>query len=96
MATNFRISMHRNCESLHLKLMGDFDGSSAHELLEVLKRNSHGIVKAFIHTSSLKDLHPFGRNVFLSNLDFMEGKSISMMFTGTNAERLAPEWGKSS
>lgn len=38
MATNFRISVHRNSENLHLRLMGDFDGTSAHELLNVLKR----------------------------------------------------------
>jgi len=38
MAARFRISIHRNSENLHLKLMGDFDGTSAHELLNVLKR----------------------------------------------------------
>jgi len=38
MANNFRISVHRSSENLHLKLMGNFDGISAHELLNVLKR----------------------------------------------------------
>ena len=30
MALNFKIYCHQNNDNLHLKLMGDFDGSSAH------------------------------------------------------------------
>ena len=36
MASNFKISVHRNSDSLDLKLMGDFDGTSACELLNVM------------------------------------------------------------
>lgn len=50
MAARFRISIHRNSENLHLKLMGDFDGTSAHELLNVLKRYSTRTARIFIHT----------------------------------------------
>ncbi len=49
MSANFRISMHRNSENLHLKLMGDFDGSSACELLNVLRKNSRDPLRVFIH-----------------------------------------------
>ncbi len=38
MASNFRIFLHETRDSLHLKLDGDFDGSSAHELLNTLKK----------------------------------------------------------
>jgi hypothetical protein len=37
MASRFRIVMHENSENLHLRLVGAFDGSSAFQLLEVLK-----------------------------------------------------------
>jgi hypothetical protein len=37
MATNFKISSHRTESKLHLNLAGDFDGSSAFELLNMLK-----------------------------------------------------------
>jgi hypothetical protein len=37
MASNFRIYCHQNKDNLHLKLMGDFDGSSAYELINTLK-----------------------------------------------------------
>lgn len=64
MASNFRISTHRSSESLHLKLVGDFDGSSAFELINVLKKNWNGAYRVFIHTDSLKDINPI---TFFSN-----------------------------
>ena len=94
MALNFRILIHRNSDNLHLKLLGDFDGSSAHEVLESLRKNYQGISKIFIHTNSLNEIHPFGRNVFHNNLDFVNGKSISLLFTGENAGQLAPKGSK--
>ena len=39
MASNFRLFLHETGDSLHLKLYGDFDGSSAHELINALKKN---------------------------------------------------------
>jgi len=91
MATNFRISVHRNSENLHLRLMGDFDGISAQELLGNLKRYSHRTSKVFIHTSCLGDIHPFGLNVFHNHLDVLKGKSLELVFTGEHASQLAPE-----
>jgi hypothetical protein len=91
MATNFRISVHRNSENLHLRLMGDFDGISAHELLGNLKRYSHRTSKVFIHTNCLGDIHPFGLNVFHNHLDVLKGTSLELVFTGEHASQLAPE-----
>ena len=54
MASNFKIFVHRNNDSLHLKLMGDFDGSSACELISVLKKSAKGVFRVIIHTNSLK------------------------------------------
>lgn len=91
MAKNFRISTHRNYENLHLKLMGDFDGISAFELLNVLKGKSDRTSKVFIHTSGLRNIYPFGLNVFHNNLNVLKGKFAELVFTGENASRLAPE-----
>ncbi len=91
MATNFRISVHRNGENLHLKLIGDFDGTSAHELLNVLKRYCDRTSRVFVHTSGLRNIHPFGLSVFHNNLDVLNGKSIKFEFTGENASQIAPE-----
>ncbi len=91
MASNFRISVHRSSQSLHLKLSGDFDGSSAHQLLSILKNKSKGTERVFIHTSCLKDIHTFGQDVFQNNLDVLKGKTVPLVFTGEYASRLASE-----
>ena len=91
MASNFKISTHRNDNNLHLKLAGDFDGTSAHQLLKTLEKNRSGIARVFIHTSSLKQIHPIGRDVFHKSFDAMSGQNISLLFTGDNAVQLAPE-----
>lgn len=94
MAPNFKISIHRNGDNVHLKLMGDFDGTSAHELLTVLKKSCRGASKVFIHTSSLKHIDPFGRDIFHNNLGGVRGQSVPVLFSGENAAQLAPEGSK--
>jgi hypothetical protein len=71
--------------------MGDFDGTSAFELLNVLKGKSDRTSKVFIHTSGLRNIYPFGLNVFHNNLNVLKGKLAEFVFTGENACQLAPE-----
>ena len=91
MASNFRISTHRNSENLHLKLIGDFDRSSAFELINVLKKNWNGACRVFIHTDSLKDINPLGCDTFQHNLSDLKGHSMRIFFTGENAGHIAPD-----
>ncbi|RLC28240.1 MAG: hypothetical protein DRH56_00445 [Deltaproteobacteria bacterium] len=90
MASNFRISIHHNSGNFHIQLTGDFDGSSAHQLLNVLKSGCGGATRIFVHTSRLRSIHPFGRNVFQSHLSGIAGPERSLVFTGENAEKIAP------
>ena len=87
MACNFRILFHQNSDSVHLKLTGDFDGSSAHELLNTIRTCSRNANRLFIHTDGLKDVHPFGKAVFQSNLSDIDPLPGGFVFTG---EKLAP------
>lgn len=91
MASNFRICVHRNSDSLHLKLMGDFDGSSACELINVLKKSFNGVFRIIIHTNSLKDIYPFGRDTFQKNLRDLKVHTDRILFTGEKASQIAPE-----
>ena len=91
MAINFKMVVHRNSENTHLKLVGDFDGSSAHELINMLKDNCRRSSKVFIHTNSLQHVDWFGRNVFLSNLKLVKMKFSLIVFTGKKAAELVPE-----
>lgn len=90
MASNFKILVHRNGDSVHLKLAGDFDGSSAFELLDVVKKHGRALHKMFIHTDSLKAVHPFGPDVFKKNLSDLKGSSLQLFFTGEDAQQIAP------
>jgi hypothetical protein len=90
-ARKFEISVHRNDENIHLKLAGDFDGISAHELLDVLKKYCSQSSRIFIHTSCLRSIHPFGQNVFHTSLPLLKDQSAELVFTGDNAVQLASE-----
>ncbi len=91
MACNFKISVHKSSDGLHFKLAGDFDGSSACQLINLLKKRKRGVSTVFIHTNCLKEICPFGRNVFESNLDTIDGRVISFVFTGEKANQLVPQ-----
>jgi hypothetical protein len=91
MAANFRISVHQSSDSLHLKLMGDFDGSSACELINVLKKSFNGVFRIIIHTNSLKNIYPFGRDTFQQNLRDLKDRTDRILFTGEKASQIAPE-----
>ena len=94
MASNFRISTHQNSDNLHLKLMGDFDGSSAWELLNILKKGSQDASKVFVHCNALSKIEPFGRDVFHANLGSLTEESVSLLFTGEKAMEIVPEGGR--
>ena len=91
MAPNFKILVHRNSENLHLKLMGDFDGTSAQKLLNALEENCTNVRKIFIHTSCLKKIYPFGQELFQRDLHFINGQLSSLIFTGDKGGQIAPE-----
>jgi hypothetical protein len=85
MANNFKISVLRKRADLHIKLRGDFDGMSAYQLIRVLQNHSNTCTRVFINTGSLKAVHLFGKNVFHKNLEFLNGQSCRLFFTGRKA-----------
>ena len=91
MTSNFKISSHQNGDNLHLMLIGDFDGSSAWELLNVLKKITSDVFKVIIHTNSLKSIYPFDRDTFRQKFSHMNHRSFHVLFTGENASEIAPE-----
>jgi len=90
MASNFHIFRHRTRDSLHLKLEGDFDGSSALELINTLEEYSAGFHQIFIDTNDLKTIHPFGRDVFQKNLGRFNKILNSLIFIGANEHKIIP------
>ena len=94
MASNFRIAIRRNADSVDLKLIGDFDGTSACELLNALKDNCDGVLRVFVNTNGLKDVYPFGQDTFRNSLYLLKDRPFRLVFTGENASSIAPERNK--
>lgn len=90
MANNFKILIHSNCDSVHLKLIGDFDGDSACKLLIDIKNCLTIANKVFIHTDGLKDVHPFGEAVLHNNFNEVNKRDAFFTFTGKYGNSLAP------
>jgi len=84
MATNFKLFMHETRDSLHLKICGDFDGNSAYELINAIKDNAAKSYQIFIDTEDLKNIYPFGRDVFQNNLAVSKMQSNKIVFIGKN------------
>ena len=92
MAANFEICVNREEHTLNLKLMGDFDGTSANELIEVLKGNRSGVTMAMIETNGLERLDPTGKKMFHREVHTLKDFCYRLVFTGRNASQLAPRW----
>jgi len=92
MAVNFKIIQLRGKNGVHLNLDGDFDGTSAHELINTLKTCARGGGKVFIHTGGLKAIHPFGRIVLQRNLSGLCGRCANLVFVGDRSRQLSDPW----
>ena len=85
MAHNFKIFTHQTTDNLNINLLGDFDGSSAFELINLLKDNLNGAKRIFIDTNNLKKIYPFGREVFNRNFSKLRDHRVHIQFVGSNA-----------
>ena len=88
MANNFRITLHRKSDNLWIQLAGDFDGSSAYELLNTVQENLNKAACIFIDTGRLKKIYPFGREVFGHHLLELSKLHGRIRFVGKNAGQL--------
>ena len=91
MASNFQIFSFKTNDSLYLRLYGDFDGGSAHELINTLTKNGNGSWDIFIDTNNLKTIHPFGRDVFEKNLNGIKKQLKNLIYVGANKHQIAPD-----
>jgi hypothetical protein len=81
MATNFRIYTNKHKGAHNIKMVGDFDGSSAFELINMLKTHFGKSGKITIDTSGLFSILPFGVDVFKKNFALSK-RLYGVAFTG--------------
>jgi hypothetical protein len=92
MAMNFKIFQLKSKNSVHLTLDGDFDGTSAHELVNTLKSYGPDVEQVFINTNGLRSIHPFGQVVLRRNLSGLYGRRRNLVFIGDHGRRLSRPW----
>ena len=69
MAKNFHVSAREpGSQSLVLQLIGDFDASSACELINILDDSVKTFNKVAIDTNGLRTINAFGLDVFLPRM----------------------------
>jgi hypothetical protein len=88
MASNFHIYSFKTRDSLHLKLSGDFDGSSAYELINTLTKHSNKFHEIFVDTNDLETIHPFGKDVIQKNLSHSSTLCSNLVFIGKNGNEM--------
>jgi stage II sporulation protein AA (anti-sigma F factor antagonist) len=83
MAKNFRVlTKESSYQSLALQLFGDFDGTSACELFNVLKENVKNNSKVAIDTDGLKTIDSFGLSVLSSRMSRLNNTRADIEVTG--------------
>ena len=82
MSSNFNYFSYRIGESLHIQLFGDFDGSSACELINTLGDYGADFYQIFIDTNDLQTIHPYGRKVFQKRFSAISKQAGNIIFIG--------------
>ena len=88
MASNFKLFTHETRDSIHMKMYGDFDGTSAYELITEIQKYARKSNQVFIHTEDLDNIYSFGRGVFHNNLGVLKKQSNKIVFVGKHKDSL--------
>ncbi len=87
MAMNFRIDTREtSLQSMDVRLFGDFDASSACELINVLDERVRRTSKVAIDTDGLRTVNAFGLEVFVPEMTRMQNKRADIEVTGRFSE----------
>lgn len=89
MASNFHLFQNQNRDSLHIQLMGDFDGTSAYELINALEKQNQDYYTVFIDTNDLLQIHNFALDVFQKILGTVSRNKRNLVFIGKHKNRFA-------
>ena len=89
MSTDFQMHYRHNKTNLHVRVKGTFDGTSAHELLNLFQREYRG-GNVFVDTAALGEIMPFGKNILQSRLCQTPVQAASLFFKGEKGFAVAP------
>ena len=90
MSNNCKIEFNRNRGNLNVSLKGDFDGSSAWELIHLLHEQYDGEGYVFIDTKQLRTIRPFGGDTFRNCFNPGRLPKNRLFFKGEKGFEIAP------
>jgi len=85
MASNFEIEIDKNCDGFGLRLTGDFDATSAYELIYAIKKLPEDDRRLHIYTNGLKRIHPFGLEIFHRFIQSPKNASNRIIYNGKHS-----------
>ncbi len=85
MATNSKIRLRKDGKQIQFLLNGDFDGSMAMQLIGMIHDNWMKGITIVIDTTDLKQLYPFGVEVFQNRLPAAIKKPQNCRYIGSNS-----------
>jgi anti-anti-sigma regulatory factor len=91
LAKNFEIGLKGDADPVVLDLEGDFDATSAYELIYAIKKLPGETAGVSIHTNGLKSICPAGIDVFCRLMQDLNYRPRKIALTGHHATRLWPE-----
>jgi anti-anti-sigma factor len=90
MFNNFTISVQKEDDTLRMKLEGDFNASSAQQLLYHMRMHCAGVSSIIIDTSRLQHLDAFGLNLLRYHFRWFHQKDVNLVFTGVQKSFFLP------
>jgi ABC-type transporter Mla MlaB component len=88
-ASNFGIRISEKNDGFTLKLDGDFDVTSAYELIYAIKKLPGDTAKIYVNTNGLKKIHASGLDVLIGFMNSLNGLSTRIDFAGHNASQFS-------
>lgn len=88
MSANFRIKSYKVNEELHIELSGDFDGSSAWELVNMIMLRDNRNGRIIINVQKLGEVIPFGSALFKNLIDSRFLPADRMVFEGAKGLKM--------
>ena len=83
MALNFRVCVKKiSNQCMTLQLFGDFDASSACELIDLLDKSVKKSSNVAIDTDGLRTINAFGLEVFLPRMTTLNNTRADIQVTG--------------
>jgi len=82
MASYFEIITDKIGDGFNLKLRGEFDATSAYELVYAILKLAEKPVRIYVNTSDLKIVHSFGLEVFKRAMRVSGRNYAHIVFSG--------------